>query len=474
MFGNNNSTILKQKLTKTLIMAVSLTFVFVGLAVALNLANADGIWSNATGPGETPACLHYKNTAPTDDENQVAYGLPVATDGFCPNEADVNVQSGFGFDGQESLTFDPGQVFLLGEFTHYNHRLFATLQPFEEVDLTVGLVFSEPVLTTDLNFTVQLEETTNDPTGNCDYGDDDDTPCPDKVDFTDVIPDETFNIDGTLYTLQIVGFISGTLATGCNPDDSPPINQFITQEDATNHACLFGRIIVAAPAIAIDKSVDQNLVSSGATVNYSYEVTNIGQVPLEEIEVDDDKCSPVTPIIDANGFNVGDTDPQNNTLDLTEAWQFECAAVINVETTNTATATGTPAGGSPVVSEPDQETVEIVTAIDLASFTVEANDSRVVVLWETGTEIDNAGFNLYRTTSPDGPWVKINNALIAAEGDPVSGGSYTYVDTPGRGVFYYRLEDVDLSDLSTLHDPIMARLGPALRRPWFRPVMPGF
>ena len=36
------------------------------------------------------------------------------------------------------------------------------------------------------------------------------------------------------------------------------------------------------------------------------------------------------------------------------------------------------------------------TAINLASFTVEANNGRVMILWETGAEIDNAGFNLYR------------------------------------------------------------------------------
>jgi hypothetical protein len=114
------------------------------------------------------------------------------------------------------------------------------------------------------------------------------------------------------------------------------------------------------------------------------------------------------------------------------------------------------------------------TAISLASFEVEANDGRVMVLWETGAEIDNAGFNIYRAPSPDGPWVKINSAFIAAEGDPVSGASYIFVDTPGRGNFYYRLEDVDFSGLSTLHDPVLAELGPTIIVPWFRPVMPEF
>jgi len=114
------------------------------------------------------------------------------------------------------------------------------------------------------------------------------------------------------------------------------------------------------------------------------------------------------------------------------------------------------------------------TAITLASFEVQANDGRAIILWETATEIDNAGFNIYRATSPDGPWLQANSLLIAANGDPVSGASYTFVDTPGRGTFYYRLEDIDFFGLSTLHQPTLVEMGAIIRRPWFRPILPPF
>ena len=93
------------------------------------------------------------------------------------------------------------------------------------------------------------------------------------------------------------------------------------------------------------------------------------------------------------------------------------------------------------------------TSIDLISFTAEADGDTVTLTWETGTEIDNAGFNLYRATSPDGPWTQVNGALIAPQGDPPNGATYTFEDTPGPGIFYYLLENLDQSGGTDLHPP---------------------
>ena len=102
--------------------------------------------------------------------------------------------------------------------------------------------------------------------------------------------------------------------------------------------------------------------------------------------------------------------------------------------------------------------VPIVTAIDLLSFTAQAGTDHVTLAWETGTEVDNAGFNLWRSEAADGPYTKHNDALIPAEGDPVSGASYVYTDTEVvKGVtYYYQLEDVDIYGVSTFHGPVSA------------------
>ena len=113
-----------------------------------------------------------------------------------------------------------------------------------------------------------------------------------------------------------------------------------------------------------------------------------------------------------------------------------------------------------------------VTAITLASFNANAGAGDITLAWETGTEIDNAGFNLYRAPSADGPWSKVNVALIAARGDAVAGASYSFVDTPGNGTFFYRLQDVDYNGVGELHGPVTATLAAPFRRPLHRPTLP--
>lgn len=51
-------------------------------------------------------------------------------------------------------------------------------------------------------------------------------------------------------------------------------------------------------------------------------------------------------------------------------------------------------------------------------------DNEVVLNWTTGSEINTAGFNLYRSESEDGPYARINPQLIPASGEALLGGTY--------------------------------------------------
>jgi hypothetical protein len=113
------------------------------------------------------------------------------------------------------------------------------------------------------------------------------------------------------------------------------------------------------------------------------------------------------------------------------------------------------------------------TAVNLSSLGATAARGQVTLAWRTGSEISNAGFNVYRATSASGARVKVNDLLIAAQGNEASGSSYSIVDRPGYGSFYYWLEGVDYSGQSSLNGPIRVNVRAALYRPLYRPALPG-
>ena len=84
-------------------------------------------------------------------------------------------------------------------------------------------------------------------------------------------------------------------------------------------------------------------------------------------------------------------------------------------------------------------------------------DGIVILKWKTASEVDNAGFNIYRSRRNDGRYEQVNDAIISAKGG-TSEASYRYAGTPGEGTFYYKLEDVDANGASTMHGPVRVRV----------------
>jgi hypothetical protein len=116
------------------------------------------------------------------------------------------------------------------------------------------------------------------------------------------------------------------------------------------------------------------------------------------------------------------------------------------------------------------------SAVGLVSFAAQGTARNIVLSWETASEIDNLGFNLYRADSEKGPWTQLNEELIPgqAPGSPV-GGTYAFTDSNvRRGVtYYYRLQDVSLGGSSAFHGPVSAKvqaLALDLLRPRLKPV----
>ena len=95
------------------------------------------------------------------------------------------------------------------------------------------------------------------------------------------------------------------------------------------------------------------------------------------------------------------------------------------------------------------------TLIELAIFRTFSQNHKIILAWSTTSEIDTAGFNIYRSESVNGEYFKINDELIPAQGSSTQGASYEYVDTvlKNRKTYYYKLEDIDLNGTSTMHGP---------------------
>jgi len=101
--------------------------------------------------------------------------------------------------------------------------------------------------------------------------------------------------------------------------------------------------------------------------------------------------------------------------------------------------------------------------VSVASFTAQAKASQVVVSWTTGSEVNTAGFNVLRSTTANGSYAKVNPALIPAQGLGVAGASYSLTDAgvAAGQTWFYELQDIDNTGVSTLHGPVSATVGAA-------------
>ncbi len=97
------------------------------------------------------------------------------------------------------------------------------------------------------------------------------------------------------------------------------------------------------------------------------------------------------------------------------------------------------------------------TAVTLSKFgMLEVVPANVTLSWDTASEVNTAGFNVYRAESVNGPYSRINGQLIPSAADKLAGGKYQYLDksvVPGK-TYYYQLEDVELGGAVKRHDPI--------------------
>ncbi len=143
-------------------------------------------------------------------------------------------------------------------------------------------------------------------------------------------------------------------------------------------------IVKTAGAALGDQAVDGALYETqdGTTVVYRYEVMTEDPDGLTNVQVSDDKCSPVAAVLDG-AHNTGDANG-NGVLEPGETWVFQCSADLSIASDGTtvhniATASGQPAAGGRVDETDDADVTLLVPGIDILKTAGDAPDGGTYV-----------------------------------------------------------------------------------------------
>ncbi len=111
--------------------------------------------------------------------------------------------------------------------------------------------------------------------------------------------------------------------------------------------------------------------------------------------------------------------------------------------------------GDPVIINNNIPLQPRPTDVELSAFNATVYQDYILVSWTTESEIDNAGFNLYRSQEENGEYTKINENLIPAQGNATSGAEYSFADYPEQtATYFYKLEDISLTGETHFHGPV--------------------
>ena len=233
--------------------------------------------------------------------------------------------------------------------------------------------------------------------------------------------------------------------------------------------------------MAIVKTATPNPVTEGTPLTYTLTVTNNGPASATTVTVTDTLpsvltylSSTVTPSSQGSCSEAGGT-----VTCLLGTMANAATATISILTmpgtpgvvSNTATVSADQTDPVPTNNTSTQtETITAPTGIMLQWFSARLGAdkngaSRVMLMWKTGGEARNLGFNVYRESN--GNRVRMNPSVIAGSALLMSGAlpkhsgrSYAWID-PSAGVpgASYWLEDIDVNGTRTMHGPVSVQSG---------------
>lgn len=197
-------------------------------------------------------------------------------------------------------------------------------------------------------------------------------------------------------------------------------------------------------------------VQSGMPITYTLTYRNVGLAEASQVRINhplpEELSDPVVHFSDPNGYMIEDS-----------RLSWGLSSLLPGET-GTIQVTGIVATHDPEIlisqanilspifdadesnnySDPVAIQVNLPTAVTLADSGVVNEGSHVLIHWQTSLELDLLGFNLWRSTEPEGEQTLIGMVPSQVAGS-TEGSQYNFIDTgvtPGQ-TYYYELESLE-------------------------------
>jgi len=131
----------------------------------------------------------------------------------------------------------------------------------------------------------------------------------------------------------VAAVFGANLISSAIADNSAPVAPGTNLENIDVTVSSGHTVYARNAALSLVTTSDQNLVSIGSTVAFTYTLKNTGQTDFTNVRISDVGCSHIV------GPTGNDTDPL---LNIGETWTYTCSTVLLADQTNMATVTATP------------------------------------------------------------------------------------------------------------------------------------